>query len=529
MPGSGRRLESVLFLDVVGSTSVAASVGDQRWREIQSRFNRVVRAELKRFGGKEEDTAGDGFFATFPVPAQAVRAAHAIAEGVREIGLETRAGVHTGETEPVDGKRSGLAVVIGARVMSLGGAGEVLVTSTTKELVTGSGLAFEPLAAHELKGVPGTWQVFALTSVDGRPVEPTLPAEEVAERLERIQPQPFIERNARAVALGVAFLLVAGVAAFAIHRAVAKPAVTMMALDPSTNRLTAVLRDGAQSLHRPQSIRYDGSSLWQMIPEAPGAPKGELIRRDPSTGEIQERLPIDAGEGFGFAFGYVWIAQSPGPTEASLQKVDPATGKVLATIDLPGGLADARASDHAIWYLSTQGDLVEIDPLISSVTHRYSISPPAVLPSRVVPLLDDVWVCDCDNGQILRFDPAAGEVTKVVHLQEKGFLIGVDTSDGRTMWLLDPSAATLTPLDATSGEPSGQPLGIGGGQVYDAAIGFGSIWVAAGSQLYRFDLATGERRAIPVPDGASAGGLAIDEPDHLVWVENCGCPDTPSG
>jgi streptogramin lyase len=97
------------------------------------------------------------------------------------------------------------------------------------------------------------------------------------------------------------------------------------------------------------------------------------------------------------------------------------------------------------------------------------------------------------------------------------------------MWLLDPAAATLTPLDATTGEPSGQPLGIGGGTVYDAAIGFGSIWVAAGSQLYRFDLASGERQAIAVPDGASAGGLAIDEPDHLVWVENCGCPDTPEG
>ena len=208
MPGPSRRLESVLFLDVVGSTNVAATVGDQRWREVLTRFNKIVRADLKRFGGHEEDTAGDGFFATFPVPAQAVRCAHAIVEDVRELGLEIRAGVHTGETEAIDGKRGGLGVVIGARVMSLGGAGEVLVTSTTKELVTGSGLGFEPMSAHELKGVPGTWQVFALRAVDGQSVGRQLAAEEAVERLDRIHPAPFIERRLRPVAAVVALILV---------------------------------------------------------------------------------------------------------------------------------------------------------------------------------------------------------------------------------------------------------------------------------------------------------------------------------
>jgi streptogramin lyase len=159
------------------------------------------------------------------------------------------------------------------------------------------------------------------------------------------------------------------------------------------------------------------------------------------------------------------------------------------------------------------------------VTHAYSLAGIAKTPARVVPLLGAVWICDCDSGQILRFDPVAGRVTKVVRLQEKGFLTGVDLGEVSTVWLIDPAAATITPLDATSGEPSGQPLGFGGGNVYDARIGFGSIWVAAGSQLYRFDLATGQRHAIAVPEGASAGGLAIDPEDGKVWVENCGCPD----
>jgi class 3 adenylate cyclase len=137
---------------------VAAELGDARYRELSSRFNRCVRASLKRFGGKEEDHAGDGFFATFPQPDQAIRCAAALSEEVRSLGIEIRSGIHTGQTEDQAGKTHGIAVVIGARVMSLADAGEILVTSTTKELTTGSGFGFEDFSAHELKGVPGTWQ-----------------------------------------------------------------------------------------------------------------------------------------------------------------------------------------------------------------------------------------------------------------------------------------------------------------------------------------------------------------------------------
>lgn len=525
MPGQGRRLETVLFLDIVGSTDVAAAIGDERWREVLTRFNRVVRLALKRFDGHEEGTAGDGFFATFPAPGQAVRCAQAIGADVRELGLEVRQGVHTGETETIDRQRGGLGVVIGARVMALGGAGEVLVTSTTRELVTGSGLEFAPYAARELKGVPGTWQVFALTSVDGQPLGPPLAPEEAAERLGRVHPQPFIERHARRVALGVAVLLVIAGAGAALHAAITPPPITLMAIDPSTNRVGSILRDGVQSLHRPRAITYDGSSVWQATPAMDGGTRGQLVRRSPTTGAIEATQPLDIGAGLGFAFGYAWVAQDLSPGRAALQKVDPASGKVLATVQLPGQLADADVGARVIWYLSSQGDLAEIDPLTATVTHAYSLAGIAKTPARVVPLLGAVWICDCDSGQILRFDPVAGRVTKVVRLQEKGFLTGVDLGAVSTVWLIDPAAATITPLDATTGEPSGQPLGFGGGNVYDARIGFGSIWVAAGSQLYRFDLATGQRHAIAVPEGASAGGLAIDPEDGKVWVENCGCPD----
>jgi class 3 adenylate cyclase/pimeloyl-ACP methyl ester carboxylesterase len=155
-------LATLLFTDIVGSTSRAASLGDQRWRELLGRHHALVRRELARFRGEERDTAGDGFFATFDGPARAIRCAQEVAQGVRELGIEIRAGLHTGECELHDGKVAGIAVSIGARVASQAQPGEVLVTGTVKDLVAGSGLAFEHRGEQELKGVPGTWPLYAV-------------------------------------------------------------------------------------------------------------------------------------------------------------------------------------------------------------------------------------------------------------------------------------------------------------------------------------------------------------------------------
>jgi len=155
-------LTTLLFTDIVGSTTKAAELGDQRWRQLLGRHHALVRRELARFRGQERDTAGDGFFATFDGPARAIRCAQVIAAGVGELGLQIRAGVHTGECELHDGKVAGIAVSIGARVAAEAQPREVLVTGTVKDLVAGSGLAFEPRGERELKGVPDTWQVFAV-------------------------------------------------------------------------------------------------------------------------------------------------------------------------------------------------------------------------------------------------------------------------------------------------------------------------------------------------------------------------------
>jgi pimeloyl-ACP methyl ester carboxylesterase len=157
-----RVLATVLFTDIVGSTAKASELGDARWREMLQAHHGLIRRQLVRFRGTELDTAGDGFFASFDGPARAIRCACAISEGVRELGIEVRAGLHTGECERIDHKVGGIAVNIGARVAAEAGASEVLVSSTVKDLVAGSGIEFRDRGTAELKGVPGEWRLFAV-------------------------------------------------------------------------------------------------------------------------------------------------------------------------------------------------------------------------------------------------------------------------------------------------------------------------------------------------------------------------------
>jgi len=161
-PDPDRILATVLFTDIVGSTERAAALGDRRWRELLAAHRATVRHQLEHWRGQEIDTTGDGFLASFDGPARAIRCACAIRDQVRTLGLEIRAGVHTGECERVGAKLEGLAVHTGARVAALAGPSEVLVSRTVKDLVAGSGIEFESRGVHALKGVPGEWQLFSV-------------------------------------------------------------------------------------------------------------------------------------------------------------------------------------------------------------------------------------------------------------------------------------------------------------------------------------------------------------------------------
>jgi class 3 adenylate cyclase len=157
-----RVLATVLFTDIVGATARAAELGDRAWRELLERHHGEIRRQLSRFRGRELDTAGDGFFATFDGPARAIRCSCAIAEAMPGLGLQVRMGLHTGECELAEGKVAGIAVHTGARVAAMAGPGEVLVSSTVKDLVAGSGIAFQERGTHELKGIPGEWRLYAV-------------------------------------------------------------------------------------------------------------------------------------------------------------------------------------------------------------------------------------------------------------------------------------------------------------------------------------------------------------------------------
>jgi len=153
-------LSTVLFTDIVSSTEKQAGLGDHAWKDLVGRHHSIVREELARWRGKENDTAGDGFYSTFDGPARAIRCALAIEERVRDLGIEVRAGVHTGECEIFEDKCAGLTVSIGARVTATAGPNEVIVSQTVKDLVAGSGFAFEDHGEHELKGAPGRWRLY---------------------------------------------------------------------------------------------------------------------------------------------------------------------------------------------------------------------------------------------------------------------------------------------------------------------------------------------------------------------------------
>lgn len=162
-----RVLATVLFIDIVGSTELAARLGDRRWRDLLDGYYAAARRELTHFRGREIDTAGDGLFAAFDGPARAIRCARAMSEAARGLGLDTRVGVHTGECEVIGEKIGGIAVHIGARVAGEANVSEILVSSTVKDLVAGSGIQFEDRGVHVLRGVPGEWRLCSVATVAG--------------------------------------------------------------------------------------------------------------------------------------------------------------------------------------------------------------------------------------------------------------------------------------------------------------------------------------------------------------------------
>jgi class 3 adenylate cyclase len=164
VPSSDSVLATVVFTDIVDSTTKQAALGDRGWKDLVIAHHAIVRDALARWNGVEHDTAGDGFFASFDGPARAIGCLRELIERVKDLGVQVRAGVHTGECELIDGKVGGLAVSIAARVTSRADASQIMVSQTVKDLVAGSGLRFDDAGEHELKGVPDRWRLYRVAS-----------------------------------------------------------------------------------------------------------------------------------------------------------------------------------------------------------------------------------------------------------------------------------------------------------------------------------------------------------------------------
>jgi basic membrane protein A and related proteins len=217
----GNVLATLVFTDIVASSQVAEELGDRRWRELLARHHRIVRQGLREYGGRELDTAGDGVFARFDSPASAINFAAATSDGLRELGVEIRAGIHIGECEVFDGKLSGVNVHAAARTMGMAGAGEILVTGSVHDLVRGAGFGFADRGVHELRGIEGEWRLFEVTGIGDSHRSAPLPEGEATARRGQIVPPPLVKRTrVRLTAIAAAAALVVAAGVFALVHAV---------------------------------------------------------------------------------------------------------------------------------------------------------------------------------------------------------------------------------------------------------------------------------------------------------------------
>ena len=292
------KLVTILFTDIVGSSDIAVAVGDRRWKVLLEAHNRIVRQALRRHGGKELDTAGDGFFAVFDRQAESIRCAVEIVEGVREIGLEVRAGLHVGEAELIGGKVGGVAVHTGARVGAIGGPGEIVVSSVLRDLVPGAGIDFQDLGDRRLKGVPEEVRLWGVRSVNGvdlaRPLDPS----EAAERWERV-PVPSSTRTARVVGAVVGLSVVVGLIVFLVlapeEPTAEAPIVpiqpnTLIRIDPASMEIDARYELSGVAERR----RLRGGPRVDPRGRHPGGPR-PIIVGDPRANGLRVRTLHDRG------------------------------------------------------------------------------------------------------------------------------------------------------------------------------------------------------------------------------------------
>jgi class 3 adenylate cyclase/streptogramin lyase len=505
-PSADRVLATVLFTDIVGSTERAAEVGDRRWRELVARHHQVVRAMLKRFRGREIDTAGDGFFATFDRPARAIECALAIIEALRPLGLVIRAGVHAGELEVSGSKFGGIAVHTAARVVAAAGPGEVLVTATVRELVAGSQIEFEDRGTATLKGVPGEWHLFAVVAPVSATTDtgegdgaPPVAASRTRARLSRLW-----------AVIGVAAVLALSiiVAAVALPRLFAPPVVpgvdTVARVDASGNAFERAVSVG----RRPIGLAVGDGAVWAINFD------GRTLTRVATGSNLRDDTAVGGSPtGIAYGEGAVWITTAFGLNSGEAGTVVRFSTNLQRTEDnipVGNGASAIAYGEGAVWVADLVRDvLLRISPANNAVEREV---PVARSPAALAVGAGSVWVGSSLDGVVQRFDPQTYKVEAQIPV-ETPIAIAVGTD---AVWVASELGDEVIRIDTANNALGGRfPVGDGPRGI---AVTDDAVWVALGpaGQLVRLDPATGVVETRLDVDGF-ADAVVVDA-DGRVWV-----------
>jgi class 3 adenylate cyclase len=510
---SGSALGAVLFTDIVGSTAIAAEMGNTRWVELVARHHRIVRRQIGRFGGREIDTAGDGFFVTFERPADAIRCAVAATEAVRELGIEIRAGVSFGELETAGRKPGGLVVNTAARVMSVGGPGEVLVPASVREIVSGAGISFAEHGVHRLKGLDGEFRLSSVTGVDGAEVAPPLEEELAAERRRDIFPGRA-KRSALVVGVAAGVVVVVAIGWLLLGRDEGEPPTQpppgylMAMIDPETGRIGERVAIGTPDRYREQLHFLDHpmvvgeGGVWLLRPP-------RLLHIDPIHADVRPdaiEVGIGSSQTVAAGFGSIWVQ-----TGESVYRVHPGTDEVEPFLVVPPGAGVATyalALDDAVYLGDSDGSIVRIDP----ETESREQSETDLNVGKMALTNNGLWVADVLRGEVVRVDRARLRQTK--DLIEIGGTIDQMSGDGDTLWILDSQVGVITRVNTVSHAVRTTRVG---DHPSDMAIGLGAVWIGdEEGSLYRVDTTTLHVEAIPI--GAEVLAVGVDDLTDSVWV-----------